>query len=723
MQEFQSAHWYRISGVRIRLAGHIQARRQTFRSQVWYVLFDSLTQRTHRLTPQAWHVVARMDGRRTVEDLWQASLDALGAEAAPQSELVQLLSQLHAADALISDAMPDLDELIDRRDKRRAQIWKRNLTNPLSIRFRLFDPDEFLSRTRPLWQWAFTPVGLMMWLAAVLPAGVAAMMHWPELANNSADQLLSASSLLTMLLVYPVVKLLHEFAHACAAKAFGAEVHDMGLMFLVFMPLPYVDASGSAAFASKWQRAAVAAAGMMMELLLGALALGLWLLVEPGIARSVLFSVMVIGGVSTLLFNGNPLLRFDGYYVLCDIIEIPNLAQRSNDHWKWLVRHHAFGLKTAAAANATPGELRWLVGYAPVSLVYRIAISIGIALYLGQEFALVGLAIGLWSLTTLVVWPLIKGAHYLVSSPELANRRFRPGAVVSAAVIAVVVFTMVIPAPLSTYAEGLVWVDEDAQLRAEEAGFVASLYASTGQALRVGQPVAVMVNDSLDVDVETSLAAEVRTQISFLSALADRHSGNSVSRSRVEAAMQAQAHQQALGKLAHSEARLARLVIVASRDGQAQIPRAADLPGRWLKKGETIGHLATQQPPIVRAVVTQEDIDLVRSRLAKIEVRLAGDVRTQWQATVIREVPAGQDMVPSDALTLAGGGLIAADVSDPQRIRALNRVFQFDLQLPAAAKASLIGERAHIRFVHGSEPLAAQLARRVRQLFLSRLSL
>ena len=723
MQEFRSADWYRIAGVRIRLADHIQARRQTFRAQVWYVLFDSLTQRTHRLTPQAWHVVARMDGKRTVEDLWQASLDALGADAAPQSELVQLLAQLHAADALVSDAMPDLDELITRRDKRRAQVWKRNLTNPLSIRFRLIDPDGLLSRTQPLWQWIFTPAGLMIWVLIMLPAGVAALMHWQALTNNSVDQLLSASSLLTMLLVYPVVKLLHEFAHACAAKAFGAEVHDMGLMFLVFMPVPYVDASGSAAFASKWQRALVAAAGMMMELLLGALALGLWLLVEPGFARSVLFSVMVIGGVSTLLFNGNPLLRFDGYYVLCDIIEVPNLAQRSNDHWKWLVRHHAFGLKTAAAANATPGELRWLVAYAPVSLVYRIAISIGIALYLGQEFALIGLAIGLWSLTTLVVWPLVKGAHYLVSSPELAGRRFRPVAIVSAVVSAAAVLTMAIPAPHSTYAEGLVWPDEDAQLRAEEAGFVASVHASTGQALRAGQPVAVLVNDSLAVDVETSAAAEIRTQRSFLSALADRHSENSVSRSRVQAAVQAQAHQQAQDKLAHSEARLARLVIVASRDGQAQIPRSDDLPGRWLKKGETIGHLVTQQPPTVRAVVTQDDIDLVRSRLTRIEVKLAGDVRTQWQATVLREVPAGQDMVPSDALTLAGGGLIAADVSNPQQIRALNRVFQFDLQLPAEARDCLIGERAHIRFVHGSEPLAAQAARRVRQLFLSRLSM
>ncbi len=432
---------------------------------------------------------------------------------------------------------------------------------------------------------------------------------------------------------------------------------------------------------------------------------------------------MLIGGVSTLLFNGNPLLRFDGYYVLCDLIEIPNLAQRSNDYWKWLVRHHAFGVKSAAAVNATAGELRWFLAYAPVSLAYRIAISIGIALYLGLEFELIGLAIGLWSVATTVLWPLIKGAHYLLASPELFGRRVRPIGMVSALVVGVLAISLWVPAPQSTYAEGLVWPEEDAQLRAEESGFVASVHVSAGQALRSDQPVALLVNDALSVDAEASAAIEMRTQRSFLSALADRRPEKSVSRQRVEAAVQAIAHDQAKDKLAHSQDRLAKLVIIAPRDGQAQIARLDDLPGRWLKKGEVIGHLITREPPIVRVLVTQDDIELVRSRLERIEVRLAGDVRSMWAATVVREVPAGQDVVPAEALTLAGGGLIAADVSNPRELRALSRVFQFDLRLPAEALGCLIGERAHVRFVHGSEPVASQLARRVRQLFLSRLSI
>jgi len=125
------------------------------------------------------------------------------------------------------------------------------------------------------------------------------------------------------------VKALHELGHAYALKHWGGEVHELGLMFLVFLPVPYVDATGSASFGQKWQRALVGAAGIIVELLLSAIALFIWLNAEEGLVRAFAFNVMVIGGVSTVFFNGNPLLRFDGYYILSDLVEIPNLGDRS----------------------------------------------------------------------------------------------------------------------------------------------------------------------------------------------------------------------------------------------------------------------------------------------------------------------------------------------------------------------------------------------------------
>ena len=126
--------------------------------------------------------------------------------------------------------------------------------------------------------------------------------------------------------MFPLIKALHELGHATAKRAGGGEVHDMGVMLLVLMPVPYVDASSANVLRSRWQRALIGAAGMLVELFVAALAFYVWLLVEPGLLRAVCFNVMLVAGVSTLIFNGNPLLRYDAYYILADLIELPNLA-------------------------------------------------------------------------------------------------------------------------------------------------------------------------------------------------------------------------------------------------------------------------------------------------------------------------------------------------------------------------------------------------------------
>jgi putative peptide zinc metalloprotease protein len=494
-------------------------------------------------------------------------------------------------------------------------------------------------------------------------------------------------------------------------------------MFLVFAPVPYVDASGSSAFADKRQRALVAAAGMLTELFLAALALQVWLAVEPGMVRSLAFSVMVIGGVSTLLFNGNPLLRYDGYFVLCDLIESPNLAQRANQFWLWLVRRHAFGLRQAQPPRATPGERVWFTVYAPLAFAYRVAITCGIALFLGQEYLYVGMGIGLWGLATMLLWPLAKGLRYLASSPELSGRRARPVALAGGAMALLMAGLLAVPAPLATYAQGLVWPADNAQLRAAEAGFVERLAVLPGQSIHAGEAVLRMRNDGAQTDRDAAQARDERQRRGYIAALAGTGAERDLGHARVATEVRHQEWLRAADELDHARQTVDRLTVSARRDGRVELPRADDLPGRWLKKGELFGHLVTDDAPTVRVVVTQDDIALVRAGTGRIEVRLAGDPATVWIAQQRHEVPGGDDSLPAMALTLDGGGLIAADTRDPARPRALNRVFQFDLELPTAARAARIGERAHVRFVHADEPLAVQWARRLRQLLLSRLGL
>ena len=149
-------------------------------------------------------------------------------------------------------------------------------------------------------------------------------------------------------------------------------VHEFGVMFLVFAPVPYVDASAASEFRSKWRRALVGAAGMIVEVFFAALALYVWLAVEQGLVRALAYNVMLIAGVSTVVFNGNPLLRYDGYYILADLLEIPNLAQRATRYWGYLVERYVFRTEDSKDFVATRGERIWLLLYAPASFFYRV---------------------------------------------------------------------------------------------------------------------------------------------------------------------------------------------------------------------------------------------------------------------------------------------------------------------------------------------------------------
>ena len=197
-------------------------------------------------------------------------------------------------------------------------------------------------------------------------------------------------------------------------------------MLLVLMPVPYVDASSASAFREKRKRMVVGAAGIMVELFLAALAMFVWLDVEPGPVRALAFNVMLIGGVSTLLFNGNPLLRFDGYYVLADLIEIPNLghalAAVSRLSGPALpLRRHATPRRRARRT----GERAWFLFYGIASFVYRMFIMFVIILFIAGKFFVVGVLLAIWAVAMQLVWPLVKNLGFVLNSPRLNRKRAR----------------------------------------------------------------------------------------------------------------------------------------------------------------------------------------------------------------------------------------------------------------------------------------------------------
>ena len=707
-EDLYSPSWYRVANLRPRLRGHVKIHRHHYRGERWYVLEDRVSRRMHRFNPQAHYVIGLMDGRRTVQELWDAAMARFGDEAPTQDELIRLLGQLHGADVLQTEMAPDVDEILRRAQKTRTRNLMQKLS-PLALRIPLVDPDRFLERWLPYYRWLFGPWGALLWALVVGTGAVLAATHWKELTESFSDRVLAPHNLFLLALTFPLVKLLHEMGHACATRAWGGEVHEMGVMLLVMMPVPYVDATASSAFREARRRVVVGAAGVMVETFVASLALFVWLEAEPGTLRAMLYDVILIAGVSTVVFNGNPLLRFDGYYVLADLLQMPNLRQRGVQYLTHVVDTKAFGVRDTGY-DASARERWWLAAFTVLSFIYRMAVMVGIALFIGTQYFFIGAALALWVVFGSIVLPAYKGIKYVMSAPKLQRRRNRAMAVTAGTVCTVLLLLFAVPLPLWTSAQGVTWAPDDAMVIVGTDGFVRRVATAPGSAVHKGRPL-----------IETEdpqLAPRIRTLEAQLRALEVRAQAE-LAIDRVKREITQEEMKSVRAELGVARERFAELTIASPAEGVFVMDGAQDLPDRYLKKGQTVGYVVSPKVATVRVLVSQDDVDLVRGRTARVEVKMAGRVNETWVARLHREVPAASARLPNPALAISGGGLVATDPRQPDTPTAITRWFEFELELPAERSRAL-GERVYVRFEHGWEPVAWRMLRSVRQVFMKR---
>lgn len=705
-----SSYWYRIAHIKPRLRSDVQLRRHIYRGQAWYVLQDPSSNRQHRFNKTAYYIVGMMDGKRTVGEIWNAATTALADEAPTQDEVLRLLGQLHFTDVLQSDISPDILEMLDRREKHRKK-WKQRLMNPFALRFPLVDPDRFLIKWMALVKPFFSRAGILLWLLVVGSAFVLAVLNWPELTRNMADRILTPQNLLLLWFVYPVVKLLHELGHAFAVRIWGGEVHEMGIMFLALTPIPYVEASASGAFPDKRKRMAVAAAGMAVELFVASLALFLWLNIESGRVSAIAYNVMLIGGVSTLLFNGNPLLRFDGYYVLADWIEIPNFSGRATRYLGYLLKRYVFGIEDTTSPVTASGERSWFVVYGIASFFYRMFVLAALALFISSKFFFVGILIALWAICTQIILPVVRNSYRFYDS--IGGRRKRTRFITASIMIGVVatILLFVVPVPLRTSAQGVVSLPEYSRVRAGTDCFITEILVDDGAMVQNGDPLLLCE--------EPFLEAEVRVLEANLKESQARYNAEKL-QSRVQRDILRERITSVKADLARARERKDELTIRSPNQGLFVLPEARNLPGRFVEQGALLGYIMGASESTVVVVVSQSDIALVRERTKDVELRLAGHLDTPFTANIDRAIPAASDYLPSPVLGTTGGGSIPVAPSDPRGVQTLTKTFQFEVKLPIDQRNVRIEERAYAMFDHGYEPIALQWYRSLRQLFLRR---
>ena len=762
-----SDQWFRVAHLCPRLAPEVQLERIAYRGEPWVVLTlqasTAEATRRVRLNPAAYAFFGRCNGRVSVQVLWSWLLVERQDDAPTQDELLSLLMQLHQGGFAVFEAAPDFGLLAARQRepdkvKPSSSGWK---SNWLAVRIPLGNPDALLQTLAPLGRAVFSPVGLAVWLLVVACGVFAAAFNTTAIVDFSARWMATPHVMWLTWLIFPWLKALHELAHGLAVKRYGGRVPQWGITLMALTPAPFVDASAADAFAVPRQRFAVSAAGVMVESFVASLALFVALTVQAGLLRDVCWVVFFTGAVSSLLVNANPLLRFDGYYALTDALELPNLAQRSTRHWLFVMQR-VLGLSAAPLPPAAAGERAWWWAYAPASWACRALLAVTITAWAGAASFALGMALVAYFFYSMAVLPALRALRFLsgVHLDEQQARRARLRSLAAAAGVATLL--LAVPLPQTAVARGVVWLPEQAIVRAETAGFVEQALVRDGQTVQAGELMFVLSDPSLAVDKARLEASLTKLQTEGIALLANEPARTQRLRSEMAA------QQAALDRVLQ---RMAQLQLRAVSSGTLSVARAQDWPGRFVKQGTVLayvlpGVLPAAQPsadgshasaPItpltpltVRVAMEPEQAALLRTEARAVSVKLAhfDALPAELLRDPGRDSTAISTALPSAALGERYGGDIVTLPSDASGRTASRGVVWLDVQLAQTAPQTLaptaqqtaqqtsqqtsrqssqqaaqqiaqqIGARAWVRFDQGSRPLAFTLAQRAQQAVL-----
>ncbi len=389
------------------------------------------------------HAILRMlDGQTSLMEIKRRFEEAFAPMQISPERIQSFLARLHGLGLILAEASGQGRELLLRSGRRRRSELIQALTGLLAVRFRGVDPQPMLNWLYPKCRWVFSPWSLVFGLVVALAAATLVTVQFDTLQSKLPDYhaFFSLRNVLWLALAMAAAKVLHELGHALTCKHFGGECHEMGIMLLVFTPCLFCNVSDSWTLSNKWQRIAVIAAGMYVEIVLASVCTFLWWFSEPGLLNMICLNTMFVCSVSTVLFNGNPLLRYDGYFILSDFLEVPNLAQQSRALLSRAAAGLLLGMKPSDDRSLPETRRGLLKIYGIASVLYRWIIVIVILWFCAKTLKPYGLEIVaqilavvvLGGLVAMPVWNLVVS----VRNPSFRSRMRRWRAVLTCVAVA-----------------------------------------------------------------------------------------------------------------------------------------------------------------------------------------------------------------------------------------------------------------------------------------------
>jgi putative peptide zinc metalloprotease protein len=706
--------WHRISSLRVGLRPGIVARLHPDGPEPWYVLHQPSHAGYFRLSPGSYRFVCQLNPSCTVDQSWRKAVEEIPELAPGQEETYELLSALYRNNLLYVEGGVDDLKLVQRHLQKKKKPLANRLAELLFMRIPLWDPEPWLKRHQAffawLWQW---PLGclvgtVLVW--ALLEFFLAGPRVWSQ-----AQDILQLGNLLPLYLAIFVTHLFHEMAHAIACKHFGGQVRTMGVMLLMFTPLPYVDLSSSWTFRDRFKRAWVGSAGMASDLFVGAVATIVWAYSPPGMLNELAYNLMFSTAIYTFLFNINPLMRFDGYYVLSDLVGVPNLHEAAKEQFKRWWGKVVLGQLTDSLQEYVSVQRQWgLSLFYVTSNVYRWAVMLGIVLFVADQYWGIGLVVGIALIYSTFLLPM-KTLWQPLRNPVFVSQQKRKIRMATLALVLLLGAFLWLPLPESRALRGVVEASQNTALFAQSSARVVKVHASSGQWVEAGQLLVELENPELLEELRAVDAQLLQTQAQERKAIFEGSVDLAPLQIKLATLMQAQAHFQY---------QRTALRIVAPHQGYWTSQDMRHLAGSWVARGKEIGSVVDERQHVFLGVVGQAvALNLDALNAADAHVRVEGERELEHQVSRLTVVPHSQKNLPSVALTPLAGGDLAVSAKDQSGRQALEQFFLIRAALkdtPREESVYLNGRSGWIRLQLPARPLAPRVLESVQQFFQRR---
>lgn len=682
-----------LKGIKVTLRSDLKSSRQVYQGTPVYVVHDPVGFRTHRLSVFQYRTLATLNEDLTLGQNFESQV-AKGDFDRDEEELYLELILSFSRLGLLLLPGSNGAKLFEQHTKMQSMKRRGKAMGFLFMTIPLVNPDKFLTRTMHRMSWLFTKAFFVVWLLGMAAAGFVVLSRFSDLVQP-LNGILATKNLPFLWLAFVGLKIWHELGHGYACKVFGGFIPEMGTILIAGTPAAYVDASAAWSFPERYKRLIVMCGGMFFESLVFIPGVFIWAFSSSPMLSSCAYQLVVMASLVTVLFNANPLMKFDGYFILCELISIQNLRPRADQQIKGMLNRAFLGIRPAN----TEASLRtrfMLVGYGIAATIYKFSLVISIAVMIAMKFPMVGLGLAAFHFCSTLGMGVSKMAAYLLKSKETEPVRGRARLVAAAVLVGLPVASFFVPVPFGVVTQGLVGAEIEHYVNVDSPGEFESTMVKDGEHVSANAPLVQLKNERLQEQLQL---AKMNLQEAKLRAEILR--GVDMFRATQQQATVAEIQHE----VDEMTRRVTLLTIPAPDNGTVVQLIGETNRGKFLDEGTPLAVVVDGKPRL-RTWLNEEQLGSIQKRLnTQVRFRIPGQSMDTHTGHIVSIEPAAELVFEKVALTYIAGGEI---LINPANGQPMEPVFQVDIE-PNDNVLQLVkhGARVNLQLPRRYESVAA----------------